>query len=556
MGAPRFGIGFRTPYASAFAEAPPGVDWLEVVSDHHIGVGGPRRALLARLRRDRPVALHGVGLGIAGCDPLDDIYLEGLRELIAFCEPVHVSDHLCWTALGGRTSHDLLPVAYTEQVLRHVVERVQRVQDRIGRRLLLENATAYVAFRASELDEAEFTAELCQRSGCGVLLDVNNLYVNAQNLGSDPARWLSAIPQDAVGYLHLAGHAVLPDVRIDTHAQAVPAAVWQLFEQVVRRHPGVDVILERDDALPPLDELVAELAAAREHYAVARERGAAGGPARSPGARRPAARATERAWPELQRAFWQCAVEADASSGEAGDALFATDRPVRAARGARVYADAYRASLDAALATNFPALARVLAPWDWQRLARDYLRAHPPRGHGFVGLGADLADFVRSFAFASDYGVPASALAEVAMLEQAELEAQDAPDPRGVVTPEALAGVAGEDWEELRPVFVPGLRLVRASHDVATVVSAVSRGEVPSRPEPTPCAYLVGRGCGGVVTERLAREGASLLETLLAGRPFGEACAGAYPGTTEEEVAVRSAQQLVHWTAQGLVSAV
>ena len=139
-----------------------------------------------------------------------------------------MSDHLCWTALAGRQSHDLLPVAYTGEVLHHVAERVARVQDRIGRRLLLENATAYVAFRAREMDGAEFFAELYRRTGCGVLLDVNNLFVDAENLGTDPSRALAILPERAVGYMHLAGHAVLPDVRIDTHADAVPHAVGQL----------------------------------------------------------------------------------------------------------------------------------------------------------------------------------------------------------------------------------------------------------------------------------------------------------------------------------------
>ena len=192
---PRFGLGFRTQYAEELALAPRSVDWVELVSDHYLGVGGPRRALLERLCREHPVALHGVGLGVAGSDPLDLDYLEALRELVARCEPVYVSDHLCWTMLDGRQSHDLLPIAYTGDVLKHVAERVSRVQDRIGRPLLLENATAYVAFRASEMDEPEFLTELSRETGCGVLLDVNNLYVNAMNLGSDPRRALALLPE-------------------------------------------------------------------------------------------------------------------------------------------------------------------------------------------------------------------------------------------------------------------------------------------------------------------------------------------------------------------------
>ena len=269
MSTPRFGLGFRTQYAEELALAPRSVDWVELVSDHYLGVGGPRRALLERLCRDHPVALHGVGLGVAGSDPLDLDYLEALRELVARCEPVYVSDHLCWTMLDGRQSHDLLPIAYTGDVLKHVAARVSRVQDRIGRPLLLENATAYVAFRASEMDEPEFLTELSRETGCSVLLDVNNLYVNAMNLGSDPRRALALLPELAVGYLHLAGHAVLSDVRVDTHADSVTPAVWELFAATAQRFPHADVILERDDDLPPYRQLVAELDEARKWHAEA-----------------------------------------------------------------------------------------------------------------------------------------------------------------------------------------------------------------------------------------------------------------------------------------------
>ena len=260
---PLFGVGFRTPHAGEIARAPGPVDWFEVLSDHYLGVGGTRRALLERLRAAHPVALHGVSLSIAGSEPLDRRYLDGLAVLAAWLEPVFVSDHLCWTALGGHESHDLLPVACTREVLEHVAARVAHVQDRLKRRLLLENASAYVAFRAREMEEADFLAELARRTGCGVLLDVNNLVVNAANLGVDPKRALEALPAEAVGYMHLAGHAVLPDVRIDTHDAEVPGAVWTLFEAAVQRFPAAGVILERDDNLPEYGQLVAESSSRR-----------------------------------------------------------------------------------------------------------------------------------------------------------------------------------------------------------------------------------------------------------------------------------------------------
>jgi hypothetical protein len=547
MHAPLFGVGFRTAHAAEIARAPGRVDWFELLADHYIGVGGTRRRLLERLRAAHPVALHGVSLSIAGSEPLDRDYLDGLAALAAWLEPVFVSDHLCWTALGGHQSHDLLPVACTREVLDHVAARVHRVQERLGRRLLLENASAYVAFRAREMDEADFLAELSRRTGCGVLLDVNNLVVNAANLGADPERALAVLPPEAVGYLHLAGHAVLPDVRIDTHDAAVPDAVWALYEAAARRFPAAGVILERDDALPEYAALVAELDEARARHAAAL-RAAPPAAAPAPPAPAPAPRAAPVPWPALQRDFFGRIVDQPLGREQPDLAgLLDEALPVRAARGLRVYSDAYAASLRSALATNFPALARVLAPADFEALAAGYLRAHPPRGFDYVALGARLADFVETFPFATDYGVPRRVLAELARLEQAQLEVQDAPDAARPLTPAALAALAPEDWERVGFAFTPALRVLRCTHDVAPVVEAVAAGKDPVRPAAEPVAYLVARAAEGVRTERIAPAEAALLEALLAGASFRAACGD------DARLAESAVRRLVTAAAAGLL---
>jgi uncharacterized protein (UPF0276 family) len=555
MQAPLFGVGFRTQHAAEIARDPGPVDWLEVLSDHYIGVGGARRALLARLRESRPLALHGVSLSIAGTEPIDPEYLGGLAALAAWLEPVFVSDHLCWTALGGRESHDLLPVACTEEVLAHVAARVAHVQERLRRRLLLENASAYVSFRARELEEADFLAELVRRTGCGVLLDVNNLVVNAANLGTDPKRALDALPADAVGYLHLAGHAVLPDVRIDTHDAAVPPAVWSLFEAAARRFPAAGVIVERDDEIPPYAELVAEVEDARRRHAEVavsqRERLPAAPQAPRSGARSEPQASEGTAWAELQRDFFARIVDQPLGREHADLAgLLDESLPVRAARGLRVYSDAHTASLRRALATNFTALARVLAPADFERLASAYLRAHPPRGFDFVRLGARLPAFVADFDFGADYGVPRAVLAELAALEQAQLEVQDAPEAERAVAPAELAALTPEDWERVRFRFAPAFRVVRAEHDVAPVIEAVASGRDPARPVRGTVAYLIARAGEGVRTERLSPREAAVLEALLAGERFRAACGD------DAAAAAAGARRLVAAAAAGLLAAV
>ncbi|MGH7291910.1 MAG: MNIO family bufferin maturase, partial [Myxococcota bacterium] len=374
-----FGAGFRTPYADEIARSPGALDWLEVVTENVLGIGGARRAMLDRVRADHPIALHGVSLSIAGTDPLDDSYLRDLRALADRVEPRFVSDHLCWTALAGRQSHDLLPIAFTGGVLDHVCARVARVQEVLGRRLTLENASVYVAFRGDELGEAEFFRELCRRTGCGILLDVNNLYVNAQNLGLDLLAYLASLPRESVDYLHLAGHAVLPDVRIDTHAADVALPVWELFDVAARHFPEADVIVERDDDLPPFAELCAEVERARERHARAREAPVASLQSEPP---RPviASPSSSTAWRSQQARLWQQIV----APGDADPELLVDGRrPVTAVRGTRVYSDAYRTNLRRALAVNFPALARVVDPDDWSALCAAYLHRHPPRGHDF-----------------------------------------------------------------------------------------------------------------------------------------------------------------------------
>jgi uncharacterized protein (UPF0276 family) len=563
MPPPRFGVGFRTPHGEEILAAPRSLDWLEVLSDNHLGVGGPRRKRLERLRADHPLALHGTSLSIAGTEPLSLDYLRALAELADALEPVAVSDHLCWTALSGHQSHDLLPVACTREVLEHVAERVARVQDALGRRLLLENASAYVAFRGAELTEAELLAELCRRTGCGVLLDVNNLYVNAQNLGIDAAQALAELPPEVVGYMHLAGHAVLPDVRIDTHDAEVPSPVWELFEAAARRFPDADVVIERDDRIPPLAELLAELACARERHAKALAAPSA------PGARAPAPPAVRAAaetapapprWGELQRAFFERLVDKPAGFDHAADpdlgALLEDGRPVRAARGMRVYSDAYGTNLRRALETNFPALARVISPRDFGGLAAAYLRHHPPRGHDYVRLGVRLAGFVRAHEFGGDYGVARGALAELVELEQAQLEVQDAPDDDAALAPRDLAAIPPEDWAGARFDFVRALAIVCAEHDVLAVVQAVARGESPARPAPGHVVYLVYRTAGGVRTERIAPAEARALEALRAGAAFAEACAALAEGGGLAESAERGARLLVDACARGLVRGV
>lgn len=259
-----FGLGLRREhYATAMAGAVDGVDWFEVITENFLVAGGNPRRVVREVREHSPIVLHGVSLSIGSFDPIDDDYLDSIASLCRELEPPIVSDHLCWTGLGGHNTHDLLPLPYTEEALVHVAARVAQVQDRLGRRILLENPSTYASFDGATLGEAEFLAELARRADCGILLDINNVYVSCTNHGWDADGYLAAIPAERIGYVHLAGHTTNGALLIDTHDMPVRDDVWTLYATAVRRYGLVATCLERDDNIPDLAELAGELARAR-----------------------------------------------------------------------------------------------------------------------------------------------------------------------------------------------------------------------------------------------------------------------------------------------------
>ncbi len=252
------GVGLRPKHFGRLLGEPPPVDWMEATSENFMAPGGRPLAVLERVRREVPVVLHGVSLSIGSTNPLNERYLTELRSLADRIEPALVSDHLCWGSHGGRYAHDLWPLPYTEEALAHVVLRVQRVQERLGRQIALENVSSYVAYRDSTMTEWEFLAQVAKRGDCGILLDVNNVFVSARNHRFDPADYLNGIPRDRVVQFHLAGHSDKGTYLFDSHDGQVAGAVWYLYRQAVQRFGRVPTLIEWDDRIPELEELVAQ----------------------------------------------------------------------------------------------------------------------------------------------------------------------------------------------------------------------------------------------------------------------------------------------------------
>jgi len=256
------GIGLRAPHHAELARRRPPLDFLEVHSENFFAEGGPARASLERFRADYALSLHGVGLSLGSVDPLDDEHLGRLAALVRRFDPLLVSEHLCWSSAGGRHANDLLPLPFTREALDHVVARIGRVQEALGREILVENVSSYLAFPGAEMPEWEFVAEAARRSGSRVLLDVNNVYVNAANHGFDARRYLDAIPAGLVGEIHLAGHEAREGLLVDTHGARVCDAVWSLYERAVARFGARPTLVEWDTDIPELDVLLDEAATA------------------------------------------------------------------------------------------------------------------------------------------------------------------------------------------------------------------------------------------------------------------------------------------------------
>ena len=253
------GVGLRNQHFPYLMSHDPEVEWFEIISENFIDNFGYARRVLERVAGLRPIVMHGVSLSVGSTDPLDWDYLKDLKTLAGFAQPVWISDHLCWTGVAGVNTHDLLPMPLNEESLKHVAARVGQVQDFLERPLVLENPSSYLEFKDSTITEWDFLSELARETGCGLLLDVNNVYVSGYNHGFDPQHYIQSIQHDAVVQIHIAGPTHFGRYLVDTHDQPVPACVWELYRIAQELTGGVSTLLEWDANIPEFPELVAEL---------------------------------------------------------------------------------------------------------------------------------------------------------------------------------------------------------------------------------------------------------------------------------------------------------
>ncbi len=261
-----FGLGLRSPHYDEILQTLPALDWLEILTENYLIPGGKPLHYLTQIRQHYPIVMHGVSLSIGSTDPLNQQYLAQVKQLAECIQPAWISDHLCWAGVHGKNSHDLLPLPFTQATINHVVDRIQQVQDYLGRPILMENVSSYVNYKESSMPEWEFVATIAERADCLLLLDINNIYVSGFNHGFDPARYLNNIPIDRVQQFHLAGHTNYGDHIIDTHDHPIIDPVWSLYKMAIKRFGKVSTMIERDGNIPSFTELFAEMNQAKIIY--------------------------------------------------------------------------------------------------------------------------------------------------------------------------------------------------------------------------------------------------------------------------------------------------
>ena len=258
-----FGLGLRREHYQDILNTLPSVDWFEVLSENYMVPGGKPLDFLMKIREHYPMVMHGVAMSVGSTSPIDTSYLQQLKTLTEQVEPEWISDHLCWTGNNGNNAHDLLPLPYDQEAIEHVVSRIYQVQEFLGREILLENVSSYVSFNQSEMPEWDFLSEVSKRSGCYILLDINNIFVSAFNHNFDPNKYIENIPVEKVKQFHLAGHTNCDTHIIDTHDEPVIDDVWDLYKKAVNRFGKISTMIERDDNIPPIQELIDELEIAK-----------------------------------------------------------------------------------------------------------------------------------------------------------------------------------------------------------------------------------------------------------------------------------------------------
>jgi uncharacterized protein (UPF0276 family) len=538
------GIGLRTPHYQEILEGNPRVDWFEAVTENFMDSGGRPVRVLEEIRRRYPVALHGVALSIGSADPLDKGYLDRLAALVKRIDPVIVSDHLCWSGVDGEALHDLLPLPFTEEAINYIAARVREVQDKLGRAILLENVSTYVTYKHSVMPEWEFLSEVARRSGCGVLLDLNNVYVNSVNHQFDASEYVCRIPARIVAQFHLGGHTDMGDFLFDTHSAEVIDPVWKLYQEALARFGPVSTLIEWDESIPDLSKLIAEADKARviqsryadvvisenETVSAAHVSSANAVPLR-----------------EAQRSMKDAILPGRKTESVAK--LLNPQGNVQGGERMSVYAGGYIARIKESLGEVYGGIRHILGEGAFISLAADYARAYPSRDYNLNHAGKNLAEHARS----SDWAARFPFLPDLALLEWGVARAFHANQP-DAFDPASLVSVAEDEWGNVVFECQPSVTVVSSQWPVVDIWKArkAPLSELNVDLVGRPQAAVIYRHGLDVHCDALTDPESVFLSALFEGKTLDQACEAVAPVNAEPPVG----DWLAAWTAKGLFRAV
>ncbi|MGB9992621.1 MNIO family bufferin maturase [Massilia sp. SM-13] len=524
------GVGLRAPHFQDFLDRRPAVDWIEVHTENLFNGQGRDAQVLEQLRSDYPVSLHGVGLGLGSAHGFSTRHLQRVRELVERYQPFLVSEHLCWGAVEGRHLNDLLPMPLTREAVELFCDRVDQVQGVLGRRILIENVSTYLRFRGDAMSEAEFLAELARRTGCAILLDVNNLYVNQCNHGENAHMALHALSGAAIGEIHLAGHLVAPDAVIDHHGAPVDDKVWDLYASAVRSFGAVPTLIEWDTDIPPLDVLLAEA----EHARRIGDRVLAG----------PTAFPLAAAQGRMAAALFERELAGAAAP------LFVGEQEAVCQRLA-LYRGNLGASWTKVLAASYPVLQQLVGEEYFAALARAYGRAWPSQSGNLDDFGGHFPEFLDSHAAAAQYPY----LPDMARLERALGRGAAGGGQR--LEAAQLQGLAPEALDSMRLRLAHGVELFHSCWQVVPVWHA-HRPEaellLPDDPAGASFAAIVRRA-GAAWPLPLEAASFAALSALQDGATLGGALGGALDAALACDPHADFGAYLQQWLQHGLFDA-
>lgn len=536
-----FGLGFRPTHFPDIIEHKPDVDWFEVISENYMDSGGPQRRVLDQLKEKYPIVMHGVSLSIGTVDPINSEYLDKLKKLADDVKPKWISDHLCWTGIAHKNTHDLLPVPYTEEALKHIIERIKQVQDYLGRQIVLENPSTYLEFTASSMSEWEFIARMVDGSGCGLLLDVNNIYVSCYNHRWDPKTYIDAMPLDSVAQIHLAGHSNMGTHIIDTHDDHVVDEVWTLYSYVINKAGPISTMIEWDDKIPEFPVVMEELNKAR-HWAQSQD-----GPVEFPRFQsfRDNIRPSEKLTPyEEELGMMQDAILKGDGNEMDPDLRIIPKPDFSPAEQIQSYIDGYRYRLYDVVHEDFPALIAAMGEGAFEEMLDAYIEATPSEHFNVARYVDKFPEYVREGQDPFFY--------ELSVLETVLTRIHDAAET-DVLGQDDLGGVTPETFMDLKLNPRSALKLLAFSYPVNAYYDAHLNGENPDIPEKSPSFLVVYRHEDQIWRLDLEEREYMVLSSLFNGLPVGEALSAAVPEEDEDAMA-NVGVWFSKWMSNGLLA--